>query len=324
MNFINEFNHKKGTFCFLSNLQNYLHCYGLDISEAWLGASIGYMGFYHSLESAKCAEIIHGRSGDFQFLLQHLQKQIAKPLMGINISVAYDFHSALATILFQNNIAMIWINDFYLEYSQFYKKKEFWRLVVIIELRESEIIIFDNEIKVINFEVFKKSVNHDGENVIYYSSESNIKWASSELEIVKNGLNMSLRRLYKIDSRDDGDYGITGMSSFIEGLRRCLDANEIYNYYFEISRPGGLTVSRENMRHFFYELNKKYPVLNTQDCQLIYGDLSENWRKVAGLLFKLSVNGDEDLKERIIIRIHKIIELEVDGSQAIKKLIDNL
>lgn len=314
---------EKGSFCFLTNLKNYLSYYNLKVSEPWLGGIIGYMGFYYTSKPIATNEVIHGRSGNFKYLFQYLQQQINKPLEISKLKTDMELRDRLKDMLDSLNIMLVWINDFYLEYSPYYNLSDFWSLVLLLMVNDSSVIIFDNGIKELSLETFIKAVNCNGESTFFFTREKILNWITSEKEVVIKGISRTISR-FKSDRNNEGYYGDYGIELFIEHLGSNIDSTKIYNLYFQMNRPGGLSLTRENMKEFCIEIEQKGFVSEIGEIKDIYTALTDHWRKIASLLFKLSNSRDSDLKDRIMRRIFEAREYERKGIKAWEILVKQM
>ena len=311
---------EKGSFCILSNLRNYLNYYGLAVSEAWLGGIIGYMGFFYTKNPIATKEVIHGRSGSFEYMFQCLQQLLENPLKYLKVKADANVAKEVGRVLSEYKLMLVWLNDFYLEYSPYYKLGEFWSLAILSEVQDSKAVIFDNGFKELSCDTFLQAVNCNGEGRFYYTTENCLNWSESERTLLLNGFSRTVARLEnKIE--DEGEfYGICGIENFAEDLSKCRDLEKIYGFYFQMNRPGGLALSRENMKKVFIQMEAKGFAYQVNEAVMIYEKLSEGWRKIACLLFKLSNSEDLSLRGRIVERVYEMLEYEKKGLMAIKAL----
>lgn len=324
MSYYNKIPFEKGSFCILSNLRNYLHYYGLTVSEAWLGGIIGYMGFFYTKNPIATKEVIHGRSGSFEYMFQALQQQLENPLEYLKVKADKDVTREVGRVLSKYKLMLVWLNDFYLEYSPYYKLGEFWSLAIMLEVQDSKVIVFDNGFKELSCDAFLQAVNCNGEGRFYYTTESGLNWCESENTLLLHGLSRTVSRLENKIKDGDEFFGICRIENFAEDLSKCRDLEKIYNFYYQMNRPGGLALSRENMKKIFIQTEAKGFAYQVNEAVMIYDKLSEGWRKIACLLFKLSNFEDLSLRGRIVERVYEILEYEKKGLMSIKALIGYL
>lgn len=300
-------------FCFLSNFKNYLRFYGINVSKSWLGGIIGCLGFYYSSKPLKSNEVIHGRNGTFEDLFDRLQNSLFEPLYKDVIKVDSYLIPYINNMLAQEDIPLAWINDYYLEYSPYYKLADFWSIVPILEINDDNVTFFDNGIKQIKQNTFMEAVNKNCEARFYFSKKKFLKWACGEISVMESGISSTVKGFYADNLSKDEFNGFLGMERFLVDFKLCDDKMAIYNFYFQMNRPGGLSLTRNNMRQLLIELKNKWHFIENEEAIKIYEELTDQWRKIASLLFKLSGVNDVDLKSRIADRILKAVENEKKG-----------
>ncbi len=314
---LNFFNSLKGRFCFLSNLQTYINFQGLPCTESVLGAVIGYLGFYYTDKKVDSGEVILGRNGSFEDMFDRLQNQLAEQLQEDRLQ-AQDCLEYIDMQLKGNKPPLVWINDYYLSYSPYYNKAEYWSLIIVLDISESGITVYDNEVRQVDKQAFMRAINQEGRLRAYNPKHGSPIWKSSEATAIISGLTKAAELFDGGPSDGDGLYGFKGMTHFAEALAQCNSSSEIYNYSYQMNRASGPTVTREYMSILCIELMKSYSSLDLEKCAALYQNLSEQWRKIGNLLFKLSTNLDKDLRVRLVERIHKAIALEMQGVLLIK------
>jgi|GEM_PF-2733378 hypothetical protein len=312
---------EKGVLCFTANLRNYLSYYSLKCTENWLQGVLGCLGFFYT-PSAETNNVVHGLNGSWHDIFTRLQKQLDTPLS--SFSVNCNIHNLLNEIVDSYKIGLIWIDQYELDYSVYYKKTHLWGLVVFLGVEAEHIVIFDNGLRKIPIQIFAKAVSKDGKIIIYYSGTECLIWGKKDKIIVLEGIQATIECLTSVNSVNNEYYGILGMEKFLYDFISCVETERIYNFYYQLNRPSGMTLSRESMVRFCIELKEKWPFLKTESCQMIYEEAKDKWRKIANLLFKLSNTGSEELKKRIIHRFHDVIELEKEGVTSLQVLTQQL
>lgn len=315
---------EKGTFCFLVNLKNYLNYYHLTVSESWLSGMASYMGFFYTSQLPASKEVIHGRNGSFAAMYERLASKLKMPPTQVQVSMNGGLLPYLGDLLRQGYLPLIWINDLYLDHSLYFELADYWSLVVVQQVSEEAILYFDNAERRIETSRFLQAVNSRGIAKVCFTTEDALEWKEEESGLIASGLEHSLDQLTNTTHSDGKFYGLEGMRQFAQDLQHCTDSGTIYNYFFQINRPGGLPVTRETMFSLLKEMGHRWPALDLLHAQELYKELSNRWRLIGNLLFKLSRFPDKDLQERIVMRVHDARAMEERGVEALQQLIDHI
>lgn len=314
------FSAKKGTFCLLSNLTTYLSAHQLNCTESWLGGLLGYMGFYYTPLPLPSKEVIHGRNRSFRMLFSHMNRHLKNPLKCEELPWDQSLEHAMESILEVDSTPIIWINDLCLEYSPYYSLDSFWSPVIFINAKNENVNIFDNEVRALDLDTFKKAVRNGSKFSISFSPVKSLEWSESELSLLIKGLRTTAAELSPGHEEGSEYFGIMGMYKFVQDLSLCEDRSAIYNFFFQMNRPGGLSITRETMSKFFIEMGEQWPIMEIKNCENIYNALSVHWKKISNLLYKLSTSFDRDLRNRIVDRVFKAIDLEKEGIDSLSRL----
>lgn len=309
-----------GNFCFLANLCSYLDYYNLSINESKLGMMIGYFGFYFTTKKLASKEIILGRNATFEEMFQTFQLVLERPLKTKIFSCFSEATEFINRKLKEGIIPMIWIDDFYLNYSPYFKLSHYESLIILLEISEDSILIYDNQLRRVEKQSFEEAVLMNDSITIVYTEEEKLSWAENENSILVNGIDRILKKFYFEESFDDQYLGFYGMEKFLENLEKNKDRNEIYNYFYQMNRASGPAVTREKMYFFLKDLELSCPNIDVKLCEDLYNKLSVAWRKIGNLLFKLSTNLDNNLKGRILARIVETIESEKLALKELEKV----
>ncbi len=312
-----------GVFCFLVNLRCYLQCYHLDMSESTLAAMLGYWGFYYSAVAVPSKEVVHGRSGTHEDLFARFMHCLAQPLTHVQLATGKECLQSLRELLEQDHIPLVWINDFYLAHTEYAGIASYWSVVPILDVREDQVLFFDNGRYRLNPQVFCKAVDRNGQVDIHYTSLRTIWQSESAEKAIARGLMITVDRLGGA-SIDNEYQGVYGMVAFMRDVERSRDMPALYNYYRQLNRPGGLSITRGQMHDLCTALQHRWPALSTEHCAAIYNQLSNTWRVIANLLFKLSRTDDRQLQQRLAQRIRDIVDLEQEGFESVKAIAEQL
>ncbi len=313
----------KGYFCFLANLKEFLNYYGFYCTENWLGGIIGFMGFYYSMKELPSKEVIHGRNGSFDELFNCLQERLDMHLISEVFSSENECLNKMKFILKTKNPVLVWVDQYYLNYSTYFETAHYWSLVNITGIYDDSVNLYDYETRCVSKDQFLKSIKDRGKVRIYYKNNKFIGYVGTEAEVVSAGLSRVVDMMQKRSDKD-GYYGIQGMECFMDDLPLYNDKKKIYNICYQLNRASGTTATRRSMCSYLNELKSKWELLDTNSCLNLYAELEECWKMVGNLVFKLSSTMDKELGLRIKERIKKIISLERKGLGYLQELIRGL
>jgi hypothetical protein len=311
----------KGVFCFLSNLRNYLQYYGLNISENFLSVAIGYMGFYFNKNTLASREVVHGRDYSFNILFERFRECIDTPVQEYRDYCDERTICFLKGLLNEKIVPLLWINDFYLKHTEYYKRCEYKSIVPVIAIEGQKVMYYDNAIREMAISEFLNAVAFAGVCEAYYIKGRSVNWKADKAVIVQNGLGTIAQGLTNAYRHWEFYTGIEGMKQFMLAVEGCNDKDTIFNYYYQLNRPGGLAVTRENMGIFFTQWCDENEQQALQECRNIYERLSTQWRVISNNLFRLSRFYNVELHVRIIERIQDVIDMEIIGANCIEELV---
>jgi len=314
---------QKGYFCFLSNLKEFLDYYEFNCTESWIGGIIGFMGFCYIMIELPSKEVIHGRNANFDELFQCLQERLDLQLIGKEFYVEDECMNTIEEILKTKNPLLIWVDQYYLEYSTYFNMAHYWSLVNVTGIRDDCVNLYDYETRCVTKEEFLKSICCSKKARIYYKDNRFIGYKYSEKEAASAGLKRVIEMMQN-NSNEGEHYGIKGMEYFMDHLLLYNDNEEIYNICYQLNRASGVTATRRSMCTFLEELKSRWSMLDTEPALKLYTELCEGWKMVGNLIFKFSVTMDKELGLRIKERIRKLINLEKEGIYHLKILVQSI
>jgi len=247
----------KGHFCFLSNLREYLNYYGYPCTESWLGGMIGFMGFYYSTKALPSKEVIHGRNGTFHELFYCLQERLDMQLTGKEFFSDEECLNQVEEILNTKHPVLVWVDQYYLDYSSYYHMAHYWSLVHVTGISEDGVKLYDHEIRHVSIKDFKKSIISSEKARIYYKKNQLIGYRYSEAEVVSAGFQRVIELMQK-GSEGEEHYGIRGMECFMEELKLSSDQEKLYNICYQLNRASGAAATRRSMCTYLSELKSKW------------------------------------------------------------------
>ena len=302
---------EKGDFCFLANLRSYLKTFDIQQEEYWIGGVTGVMGFYFTTLKENIPSVIHGRSEEFERLYEAFTQYFKVPLTKEQFSSKQLMLLRIRELLKLGMTPMVWMDEFYIPQAYNYQKNHLWVMAVIEKELEQELEIFNNEPLIVAKDDLEKLCLRNGNMEMQYLEEGKLQWRYLDQEMVIKGLGRVIQNAKKQSTLPQQYFGIDGMKRYKEVFADCKDEKEIYNYFYEMNRGGGLYKTRRSMALFLKEV---------EESVKIYNQLEEKWTKITNLTFKLSVCKDKALHKRISKRLEEVIGLEEQGINALDKL----
>lgn len=318
---ITNFNTDKGTFCALCNTKSLFEYYGYKLSESMYCGLSSYLGFFYTRENLESKEILYGRIGNHDIILQGLCSALN---ITLNEKTICDNEEAwiLAKERLNKNVPlMLCVDDFYLEYHFYFNKIHYLRVVDLIGFDEGEgsVFLYDIEKRTNLIENFKRARNSEVNGI-----KTNNMWYEFEfppefpplIEPIKNGINQTVKIMLDKESNKTRFYGITGIRTFAKDVGEWVkkwEKDELYanieNMYVQINRPGGPTVSRYLFSKFLFESSG---IINNNELYRIgkeFEEISRAWEIIGNLFFKWGAGAD-DVIPRIQSRLLKIADKE--------------
>lgn len=315
---------KKGDFCFLANIKTYLGKYNLQYDEYWLGGIVGVMGFYYTTITTGIPAVIHGRSEEFEGLYADLMDCLLEPLQIEQFTKKEEVFNRITDLLKAGVTPMMWMDEYFLPEAYNYQKNHLWVMAVILESNDLELLIFNNEEMRVSKAEMDLMMRREEFIELQYTMSGQLGWKYPQVEMAIKGLQRVARNISKKVSSKEEFYGLEGMKVFISKFQYSRNYEEIYDFFYQMNRGGGLYKTRRNMKLFLEEIVRRWTGGEANSCIAIYEDLEEKWTKITNLIFKLSVCKDLALQQRIVSRIEQVILLEEQGIEEIYKLIGAL
>ncbi|MCY9512518.1 hypothetical protein [Paenibacillus apiarius] len=306
-----EFPCKTGDLCFTVNIMNFFEFYQIKHKESWISGVLGTFGFSYNPGSSSKFFDISGRNGEFIDFFARLQSKLKEPLTHTCLEVD-EVVIFLKKLHKSRKLPLIWINNYYLDYSSFYKISTYWSLVIVLGIESEKVTIFDNGIKSIPFQLFLDAVGKSGYVDLYYSDNGNLDWNREAKSLIIDGLSMSINCL-KTNTINENHYkGISGMYYFAEEI----DVFCNIHLFTQINKPGGLTQTRQSMGDLLLILTNQFSLFESGErfqSNNIYFQLASTWRKIGNLIYKYTLVHDNELLARINKLIYSAIEAEEKG-----------
>ena len=304
---------KTGRFCFLTNVTNYLNHYGHNFSENEIACMLAYWGF--SFKEGDC-EVVCGRHEGIAEMFLTFVSVFNLIKITFNIQDKNIFLKSIQDKLNQNIVSFFWFDTYNLEYSPYYKKTHHITVIILLKINANEVLFFDNGLRILKLDNFLNVLN---QQKLFDSFIINKSSFFSKLVLMKNGIQQMSMNFQTKQSH----LGLKGMQNFYKIFKTYKNPNKFYHVYYQLNRPGGLTISRQMLYELLlnFRVNK---IFNIDDKLLdVYKKLVTQWRYIANLSFKLSFKYSSTLHHSVIDRLEKVICDENKGMNKLQSAIDD-
>ena len=306
--FHNQFTH--GFFCFISTLRNYLFCYGINITDNELAAILSYWGFQLADE---INENICGRHHSLSHLLESFFEKFNLSALDIKKDNQDQFLNQIVSLLNDNKRLLSWFDTYHLSYSNNYKTLHQNTILLLVQSTQNRLIFFDNNLYDGPFSLFKENLLMDKNKIYYNDTAIDFK----KKYMVEAGLLSMIKNFFSKDLKR----GLNGLIKLINVVKSYHLKEEFYNLFFQLNRPGGLTVSRKMLFDFINDSIPKAHGLNKRDLLNTYMNLTVLWKKIANLSFKESFSYSKKVHDRILELLEETIQLEEKGMSSLKSIL---
>lgn len=292
------------SFCFFRNMSYYLSANN-PVNSDVIGAVLGAYGFRYYPDNTSY-EQISGIRMTFDDLL-HAFLQYIKADWREEIFIEYD--TLVNRTKSYGLPCLFWIDDYYLPFSIHYQESHFCR-PVILTTQNSGIQIFDNNILPVRADKIIREMVEAHEIKIVFLNKFNqcFQWDKQFVEDIEFGIKCIHENFFQTDS----NHGERGLFALLNYFTEENKKEMYYQLYFQMNRAGGLVKTRLNLSNVFkiiinHNLAKTERV---RQCMQYFADLSEEWRMIANLIFRISQIDDDLLKQRLVQRMRQNIDRE--------------
>ncbi len=317
---------KKGVFCLVSNLIMFLNYHGIEITECEMCMLLGVYGFYFTREIRHQRDFINGRNGCFKHIFERFQLLFREKLKEEKVLLEKE---AVCIKLLEKKLhnissVVVKVNDYYLEHSNYYKSENYTSYVVLIKIFNNAVKFYDNGVRELPIQEFMKAINFDKMAYIYYTEEKKpkISYQEDASQAIKNGFEQFWKNMYcVVDDFESNFYGFQGMKKLSQEFEYMHDSSYWYNVFFCLNNPSGMFETRCLLSQYvkiIYDTKHEESILM---CSNRYKEISEQWRVLANLFFKLSRIYSDELALRISRRIEQLINSEKECLQELRTIL---
>jgi len=296
--------------CLTSCLCRFSEIFGINCSQEWLEGVLGIFGFYYTNNTREDGNVLHGMNADFMDIFQRYQTILQESLMCKTIEHNHDFIEQCREILKKHGPSLVWIDEKNMSYSPYYQKASSRSLVILYEMNEEKTVYFDRCKRECDTAFFLTSIDMDGEKRLYYVQEKELKLKYEEKQLCLIGVDRVVNHMNRQSLIENEYYGFVGMKRLLEDAKQCSSLDTFYNHYYQINRPGGLSYTRNNMGTFLEKMRSVFDQDQLSNLSNSYKELSQEWRLIGNMFFRLSQRMDSSVLERNIKRLLNVIQKE--------------
>jgi len=273
-------------FCLSNSLEHYFKLGNADIKSWQIFLAMNIPGFHYNGLQNRNVEILNGISGTPEKLLDNFTTLFNVKLIECGKNKLFNKKAILA-----------FVDDYDLQYSNTFKKYHNIRFVSFEIKEDNECLIFDNGYKDLELKIDSDLLLscYEIDNKFYSYTDSDYNNIISDA--IQNGYLMP------------NDTFADEISAFITELKQqsnSLDSEILYNLFSFINRSSGPTTTRLQMAESLDFLSTENNTDRFNDMKTQYHNLSEQWRTIGNLFFRISNNWSKQHFDRIIERLEKV------------------
>lgn len=273
-------------FCLSNSLEHYFKLGNVEIKNWQIFLAMNIPGFHYKTLQNPNTEILNGISGTPEKLLENFAALFKVKLIKCSKDKLLNQKAILA-----------FVDDYDLQYSNSFKKYHNIRFVSLEIKEDNECLMFDN-----GYKDLELKTNSD---LLLSCYEIKNKFDVYTYSDYNNVISNAIQNGYLMPNNTFVD----DMSTFINELKqqsKPLDSEILYNLFSFINRSSGPTTTRLQMAESleFLSAENETDVFNELKTQ--YHNLSEQWRTIGNLFFRISNNWSKQHFERIIERLEKV------------------
>jgi len=273
-------------FCLSNSLEHYFQLGNVDIKNWQIFLAMNIPGFHYYTLQNRNVEILNGISDTPKKFLDNFTTLFKVKLIECSKNKLFNKKAILA-----------FVDDYYLKYSSAFKKYHNIRFVSLEIKEDNGCLIFDNGYKVLDLKI-------DSDLLLSFYEIEN-KFDSYTYSDYNNIISDAIQNGYLMPNDTFADE----ISAFITELKqqsKSLDSEILYNLFSFINRSSGPTTTRLQMAESLDFLSTENDTDMFNDMKMQYNNLSEQWRTIGNLFFRISNNWSKQHFDRIIERLEKV------------------
>lgn len=307
----------KKSFCFLANMCRFLQGHSIQIDEADLGIALGYVGFTFSLKSLSTEEVVLGRKDSLEEMFGNVMDILGRQhfdLQDFSEEKMWDINSYLA-----DGPVLVWLDEYYLPNSYYFSKYHFNGVICVEKIGSQKVKIFDRGNDCLSLTDWNVILKKQKKYRVVYWIQAQEDAIVNSTRNMKKGIKRIAYNMLKEDVLQKE--GLSGLKAFIRFVDECGDMVLIEAVTFQLKRASGPIDSRKKLA---LVLERNADIWNCNCLAQHYMKLSDEWEIFSNLLFKYCKTGNKKIKERIMIRLGYIFQLEEAGSNSLEILVNTL
>ena len=278
-------------FCLSNSLEHYFKLGNSNIKNWQIFLAMNVPGFHYNTLQNPDVEILNGISDTSDKLLDNFTALFKVKLVEYSKNKVFNKKAVLA-----------FVDDYCLPYSNAFKKYHNIRFICL-EIKENNngCLIFDNGYKDLNVNIESNLL------LSFYEIEN--KFDSHAYPHCNDIITDAVQKGYLMPNNTLADE----ISSFINELkqqRKTLDSEILYNLFFFINRPSGPAATRLQMAESLNFLSTENNTDIFNNMKTRYMNLSEQWRTIGNLFFRISKSWSQKHFDRIIENLEKVFLIE--------------
>jgi hypothetical protein len=273
-------------FCLSNSLEHYFKLENAEIKNWQIFLAMNISGFHYNTLQNRNAEILNGISDTPEKLLNNFVTLFKVKLAKCSKNKLFNKKAILA-----------FVDDYDLPYSNTFNKYHNVRFVCLEIKEDNECLIFDNGYKDLALKI--------DSDLLLSCYEIENKFDAYTYSDYNNIISNAIQNGYLTPNETFANE----MSTFITELKqqnKPLDSEILYDLFSFINRSSGPTTTRLQMAESLDFLSTEGDTDVFNDMKMQYHNLSEQWRTIGNLFFRISNNWSKQHFDRIIERLEKI------------------
>jgi hypothetical protein len=284
-------------FCLPVNLARYFAWQGVPLWDWQLLLAMKAIGFqYFGLEQRR-VEVLNGLSGASTDMLSNVVSCFGCRLRTMDVEMQalqpWDGKYLLVT------------DDYFLPYNCFYQRKHNLRFVVAEAREDKSCIIFDGVRRALDCRELTPAV------------VSVLRLECDARAVLPGRVDRLLLAQWRAERQEHPPLYVKQIAAFaqdVQGRRDQCDRSLLETLHFCVNRPAGPVVTRHEMGKALAVLGGRCRESGCRDRAEAFLHLSDQWRIIGNLFFKVSCLGNAKVFDRIHERILDVIQLEKEAA----------
>lgn len=277
-------------FCLSNSLEHYFKLGNSNIKNWQIFLAMNVPGFHYNSLQNPDVEILNGISDTSEKLLDNFTALFKVRLIECSKDKVFNKKAVLA-----------FVDDHYLPYSNAFEKYHNIRFICLEIKENNRCLIFDNGYRDLDLNI--------DSNLLLSFYEIEDKFYSYTYSQCNDIITDAVQKGHLMPNATLADE----ISTFINELRQqseSLDSEILYNLFFFINRPSGPAATRLQVAESLNFLSAENYSDMFNDMKTRYMNLSEQWRTIGNLFFRISKSRSQKHFDRIIEKLENVFSDE--------------